>query len=324
MTVIRFGESDAARCRFGISPLWETLSAVRVLHNHRHRPLYSPWVSAKAGLAKGLDLDPVRAVQPRVGHTPDFLTPPPRTPRTEFAGELARVRATPPGRVAAELARTRDQPANPRAAEVDRMLADPAAARDRLADAVEAAWEALLEPDWPKIRRVLEDDIAHRGQRLTEGGFGALFDDLHPTLRWEGTQLVASKYRDHDRDLGGAGLLLVPGVFAWPYLVAVVAPAYQPAVLYPARGARLWTTAPPPPDRLARLLGRSRAAVLAALDPPSSTTELAGRYGLAPATVAEHLGALRDAGLADKRRHGHEVRYRRTELGQALVDAAVG
>lgn len=121
MTVIRFGESDAARCRFGISPLWETLSAVRVLHNHRHRPLYSSWVAAKAGRAKGLDLGPVRAVQPLVGHTPDFLTPPPRTARTEFADELARVRATPPGRVAAELTRTRDQPANPRAAEVDQI-----------------------------------------------------------------------------------------------------------------------------------------------------------------------------------------------------------
>lgn len=188
-----------------------------------------------------------------------------------------------------------------------------------------SAWTALIEPDWPVISRVLDDDIAYRGQQLTSGGLAQLFDDLHPTLSWEGNQLVASRYREQDSELTGQGLLLVPGVFAWPYLVMVVAPGYQPTLVYPARGAaRLWSDAPAPPDPLARLLGRTRATLLVALDPPATTSALAAQYGLALGTVAEHLAALYGAGLVSRRRTGHQVHYRRTEVGQAVVDASVG
>ena len=158
---------------------------------------------------------------------------------------------------------------------------------------------------------------------MTTGGLAALFDDLHPTLRWDDGRLLATRYRDHDRDLAGAGLLLTPSVFNWPHLAIFVDPAYQPTLVYPARGTgRLWTDSAPPPDTLARLLGRTRATILAALDPPATTTELATQYGLALATVADHLAALHHSGLADRRRVGHHVRYRRTELGQSLLDAS--
>ena len=35
--------------------------------------------------------------------------------------------------------------------------------------------------------------------------------------------------------------------------------------------------------------------------------------------LSRHLLALRDAGLVCPARHGHEIRYRRTELGSALL-----
>jgi hypothetical protein len=325
MTVLRFGQADAVRCRFGVSPLWETMSAVRVLHGRKHRPLYTPWVADKAEVAARLDLSMLRAVQPRVGFTPDFLTPPPKASRAKFSTELARVRSAPLDLVKAELIRSRDELNNPAAAEIDRMLADPAGTRERFADQIESAWVALIEPDWPMISRLLEDDIAYRGQQVTSGGLAKLFDDLHPTLSWEGDRLVLARYREPARELTGQGLLLVPGAFAWPYIVAVVAPSYQPTLVYPARGAaRLWSDAPAPPDPLARLLGRTRATLLVALDPPATTSALASEYGLALATVAEHLAALHDAGLAARRRTGHQVHYRRTEVGQAVVDASVG
>ncbi len=158
------------RCRFGTSPLWETMSAVRVLNWHQQRPLYSPWVAAKADLAAKLDLRLLHAVQPQAGFTPDFLTPPPRASRAKFATEIARVRNAPLDRVRAELIRSRDELNNPGGPEIDRMLADPAGARERLADEIESAWETLIKPDWPTISRVLDDDIAHRGEQLTSGG----------------------------------------------------------------------------------------------------------------------------------------------------------
>jgi DNA-binding transcriptional ArsR family regulator len=325
MTVLRFTQADALRCRFGASPLWETMSAVRVLNGSKHRPLYGDWIAAKREAAGRLALGGLKAVQPRVGFTPDFLTPPPKASRAKFATEIARVRSTPLEKVRSELIRSRDELKNPAAPEIDRMLADLAGTRERLADEIESAWEALIKPDWPLISRVLEDDIAYRGQQLTDGGLAALFDDLHPTLAWEDDRLIATRYRSEDRDLTGQGLLLVPGAFAWPYLVIVVDPAYHPTLVYPARGAaRLWSDSPAPPDPLARLLGRTRATLLVALDPPATTSALAAQYNLALATVAEHLSALYDAGLATRRRTGHQVHYRRTEVGQAVIDASVG
>ncbi len=40
---------------------------------------------------------------------------------------------------------------------------------------------------------------------------------------------------------------------------------------------------------------------------------------LSPSTVSEHLTALRETGLLDRRRIGHQVRYSRTPLGDALA-----
>jgi hypothetical protein len=323
--ILRFTQADALRCRFGISPLWETMSAVRVLGGQRPRPLYSPWVAAKADITAGLELGMLRAVQPASGYTPDFLTPPPKASRARFETEIARVRSTPLHQVRDELIQSRDGRNNPGAPQINRMLEDVAAAREGFAREIEAAWHALIEPDWPLISRVLEDDLAYRGQQLTDGGLAKLFDDLHPALTWEDDQLITSQFREQDRELTGQGLLLVPGVFGWPYLVVVTAPDYQPTVVYPARGAaRLWSDAPAPPDPLATLLGRTRATLLVALDPPATTSALATQYGLALGTVAEHLAALHGAGLVSRRRTGHQVHYRRTDIGQAVVDASIG
>jgi DNA-binding transcriptional ArsR family regulator len=70
---------------------------------------------------------------------------------------------------------------------------------------------------------------------------------------------------------------------------------------------------------LERLIGRTRALLLSALDEPASTTWLAHQHRLATATVSEHLTVLRAAGLVVGERHRHEVRYRRTRIGSALV-----
>ena len=67
------------------------------------------------------------------------------------------------------------------------------------------------------------------------------------------------------------------------------------------------------------MLGRSRAAMLADLGAPRSTTELAKRLSLSPATASHHLTALRDAGLISAQRDGRTVLYARTPLGDGLA-----
>jgi DNA-binding transcriptional ArsR family regulator len=118
------------------------------------------------------------------------------------------------------------------------------------------------------------------------------------------------------------GVLLMPSAYLWPHVAAIIEEPWQPTIIYPATGiAELWQAPAAPPGTLGRLLGRTRALILAALDQPLSTTALAAATELSPAGVSRHLLALRDAGLLTTARHGHEIRYRRTELGSALLDA---
>ncbi|EDY58892.2 ArsR family transcriptional regulator [Streptomyces sviceus ATCC 29083] len=107
-------------------------------------------------------------------------------------------------------------------------------------------------------------------------------------------------------------------------MVSGFARPWQPTVIYPARGmgGLHGDVVPRPSEALARLLGRQRAAVLAGLGDPASTTDLARRHGLAPSTVSAHLAVLREAGLLRSRRQGHRVLYGRTALGDAVVAGA--
>jgi DNA-binding transcriptional ArsR family regulator len=113
----------------------------------------------------------------------------------------------------------------------------------------------------------------------------------------------------------------MPSVFVWPDLTAMIDPPARPTLVYPARAiAELWQPAPTRhSDALARLLGRTRAALLESLAEPTSTHTLARRHRLAPSTVSEHLAALHDARLVTRRRRRHAVLYQQTPLGTELA-----
>lgn len=320
----RFGPGDLLRCRFSISPRWETQEAVRVLLSPHRQAYHLPWLRQVRDAAEGLDLRPLRLLMPRTGHHPDFLSPPPLGPSVTFEEELARVRAADPDAAREDLRLS--LVCTPGALESDagqRMMADPARAVRELADLTERAWQALVEPHWPRLRALLEADILFHSRRLAAGGLEALFDGLHPDLRWYGEcdTLTIERPAHHHRALDGKGLLLMPSAFVWPAVVGGYDPPWQPTLVYPARGVGgLWTaSAGPAPQALARLLGAVRADVLCALDEPASTTALAHRLGLAPSTVSAHLGVLHAAGLLVSVRHGRQVLYERTPLAIALT-----
>ncbi|MFD7259707.1 DUF5937 family protein [Streptomyces sp. NPDC059874] len=325
----RFGPGDLLRCRFAVSPRWETQEAVRTLLRPHRQAHHLPWLRRVRTAAEVLDLRPLWLLMPRTGHNPDFLSPAPLGPSVTFEEELARVRAADPGPVREDLRRS--LVCTPGALESDigqRLLADPVRAVRELTDLMERAWETLVAPDWPRLRALLEADILFHSRRLTAGGLQALFDGLHPDLRWHGDTdtLTIDRPGRHDRALDGQGLLLMPSAFGWPEVVGGFDPPWQPTLVYPARGiGSLWTaTAGPTPEALARLLGRARAEVLCALDEPASTTALAHRLGLAPSTVSAHLGILQAAGLLTAARHGHQVLYERTPLAIALTSVSHG
>lgn len=328
---LQFGTEDLVRCRFALSPLCETHGAVRTLLRTDRPSFHLPWLRRIRKAAADLDLTPLWLVMPHPGgHAPDFLLLPPDSSGTaSFREELERMRGTDPALAREELARSlASTPGAAESAQGRAMLEDPARAVEQLADLTERAWKVLIAPDWPRLRDLLEADIAHRARQLAEGGLERLFSDLDQRISWNGATLsLRVAYRELlVEELSGRGMLLMPSVFVWPNVASGYATPWQPTVIYPARGVGgLWHR--PTPDAakaLARLLGANRAAVLVELEEPASTTALAARLGLAPSSVSAHLSALRDAGLLTSRRVHHQVLYVRTPLGIALLGGAGG
>jgi biotin operon repressor len=301
--------AGAQRVRFGISPLDEALGAMQTILGLRGHPSHLPWLER---VPDDLAVPELAAVMSARHYITDFLSPPPDGPATTAEAQLAAIRKTPPSQVETELSMVDS--------DLSSLPRDPAAARDLLADQLEVIWTELLEPHWPRMHRLLTADIEYRSRRLAEGGIALGLAGLHQRIRLTGDVLMIDVQERSRIALDERGLLLMPGVFAWPSVGVITVPPWQPAVLYPARGvAELWTAAAKPNDALAGVLGRTKATLLTALDEPSSTSALATRLGLSNGTVSEHLTAMRAAGLLTTTRRGHAVAYRRTDLGDALL-----
>lgn len=235
--LIEVGRADLAGCRFAISALAETTSALRLLTGHDPVGPLRPWADrVRPRLA------PLRRSDPAVGalislfrrdDNADFLHPAPSNPRASIADELATVRATPAGRARAELARNLDGLREPPA--YARQILDAPDVVDRLADGLSAAWSALIEPEWPRLRAVLERDIVQRAGRLAAFGWGAALTDLHPRIGWSAPGTITIRHQDTATySLNGRGLLFVPSVFA--DLVLGVDPPRPVELVYRARG----------------------------------------------------------------------------------------
>ena len=313
-----FTVEDLARTRFAISPMWEAIRSLGALRDPSYAALHMPWLRGLSGRLGGLGLEPVVALIPPRGYAPDFLTPAP-------AGPLGRIDGR-PGRAAADAGEA-DPPrhrAVPEPAPADEdpgrvagasAAGDPAPRRHaRGVLGARARARVAADPRLPRRRP------PHRARRLAQGGPAALFADLHPGVTWADDHLDVASVRDATIALGGRGLVIMPSAFQWARPATTDIEPWQPTLIYPARGiATLWDEGEHAPDGLARLLGATRAAVLADLHAPRSTTDLAQRLSISPADASHHLTTLRDAGLITARREGRVVLYVRTPIGDTLV-----
>src|SRR6266511_4362361 len=322
MTLLALRTQDSLMAvRFAWSPAWETMAAVRTLVDDRARSYHEPWHRLVGERVDRLDLAPLLAVEPLWGFVPDFLTPPPRTAGPRLRDPLAEIRATPPAQVAHELQLCRETVEDDQHRRLlDSFLTDPARARDLLAARLHEVWSGLVAPFWIRVRTLLDRDIEQRSRTLARHGLRRVLDELHPRIRWTKRGLSCADRSGRTVEVDERGLVLMPSAYMWPKVAAIVDEPWLPTIVYPARGVgELWRAPSAPPDALARLLGRTRALVLASLDQPLSTTALATILELSPAGVSRHLLALRDSGIVSSTRESHEVRYRRTELESALL-----
>ncbi|MEU5870946.1 helix-turn-helix domain-containing protein [Glycomyces sp. NPDC047369] len=314
------GVADLANLRFALSPLWEVTASIRVLKAPAEHRLHRRWAAAAAARLRGLDLRLLFDLVPvPTDGLPAFLAPPPAMSTPDLATELAAMRRLEPERFASGLAMV---PATPAVAAFGK---DLEAGAERLAAQVERYWEAALAPWWPRIRTLCERDLLHRSRLLAEGGARRLFADLAPPVSWgaDGVLRIESPFAV-SQDLDGRGLLLVPTVFGGERIFSLAAAPWQPTMRYPPRGlGLLWEAAAPRgPDALAGVLGPTRAALLAALAEPASTTDLADRCGLSAGGVSQQLGLLHAAGLVTRHRVGRRVLYARTLAAESLLNAA--
>lgn len=319
MLTVRVDAGQLVRSRFALSRLAELSCALEVLTHPDRAPFARGWVDATR---PRLDLDAVALVHALVEHksayVPDFLVPLPADYEPALDTELAAVATTPAGTVRQQLAKT--FPDGPLPAAVAEVLdrGGERAVAELAAEQLRRSWQVTLADSWPALRRVLDEDVRHRAAHAARAGFAEILTGLHPTLRWDGTRLT--KQAAYDLELDPVpGLVLTPSVFLpWP---AVWNGTPGDVLLgYPARGrGAVWSA--PSPVLGAPALGPRRVALLADLGTPRSTSELATRHHLSPATVSYHLNRLGADGLVTRRKDGHSVLYTATDGAKALLSA---
>ena len=315
-----------AESRFVVSPLHETVAALTVLS----RPYANgiPWQRSfrAAYLEAYADLlasDPMLSAldatlwRPRRGDQPgwmaDFITPPPLGDGATFTDELAQVRTWDDPAMRAELRKVAgDLP----------VALERSGIREAVIDLLTWIWTATVQADWPRRRRVLEADIVSRASQLASEGWAGVFATLGTRRKkWLGNgTLQVNGYDLPARDLSDAHELSFVPVHSDGSWLAWDLP-YRYAIVYPVAGALAATgsESTDPAKALARLIGANRAGVLALLDAPRSTTQLAALTHLPVGAVGNHLRVLLDAGVVMRRRAGREVLYWRTGLGEELL-----
>ncbi|MGW6704368.1 DUF5937 family protein [Streptomyces sp. NPDC054956] len=320
---LSFTATDLAQTRFAVSPMWEVVTSFRLLRDGTDPPLHRRWAGqVRPRLERaGLDRGWLAALIPGEGYLADFLNPTPAGPFLELPAELEAIRRSTPEQVRADLAKLVQKSTRP-APRLRLLHEEPEAVLEKVTAEIETYWELALAPYWPRIRQVLEADVFHRARQVAEHGSAHVLNELHETVSWDaGTLRMVRRQCSMSRADVGAGLLLVPSAFAWPRVLTRSVAPDPPQLAYPARGiGTLWeprTTEAS--DAVAAVLGRSRALLLAELDTPASTTQLAGHSGLSTAAVSQHLTALRNAGLVTAHRAGRSVLYARTAIADALL-----
>lgn len=298
--------------RFAVSPLWETVAALRVLA--APTPVHQRWSAwARPRLA---DLGPDRSLLTTLATlpvVPEFLIPTPGVRSMDMDTALHWLpHIAQPERVAAAL------PDDPR---LRPLLDDPATALPAVLDRLRRVHDAVIAPVWPRVEGVLQGDIERRGARLVDRGGPTVLAELHPDVadHPDGVRLWGRRVVPGSRDL-----VLVPSAFTWPGVYLREGPC-RLALCYPALGfGALWERDEAPAgNALRRLLGPTRARLLGELDRPATVSELAAALGVTVGAASQHLSVLRSAGLAVSRRDGRKVVSLRTDLGRALVEGEI-
>ncbi|NUR72954.1 MAG: winged helix-turn-helix transcriptional regulator [Hamadaea sp.] len=320
MLRIHFTGADLARTRLASAPdpMWELSLSIHVLRSRRPDLTLGDWrKSVSDRLVKGgpdrSEVDLLLELNPPLGYFPDFLTP--AEGRTGFSAGVDAVMRTPQRLVRRDLdLLARHGRLSSGATDLVRSPGMAGLQRSLL-----RYQEVALKPIWSRVRTAVESDLVQRRRLLAHEGVDGLLAALSPTARWTGEAIEIDTYPDRELHLNGRGLTLIPAFFKAPGRpITLVDEDMPPVLVYPIdrTGGQLGR-----PKALSDLLGRTRAAVLEAIEHGSTTGEVAKKLGVSPASASQHLTVLRDSGLVMSVREGNRVRHLPTVLGRTLLDS---
>ncbi|NES15226.1 MULTISPECIES: helix-turn-helix domain-containing protein [Micromonospora] len=328
MLKIIFSSEDILRTRVApaADPVWELVLSLHLLQGRGREPLLLEWRRAVArALRTESDAEQFRllfALNPPRGYFPDFLTP--YASRDGFEAGLEAVRGTPVDMLRRDLTLLAEENSLPSPADA-LARGEPEVLR-HLTDSMARYQAFAVTPYWSRIQAAVEADRARRARAMLDGGPEGLLASLRPSMRWADNVLEVLDYPDtRELRLDGRGLLLVPSFFCARTPVALLDPTLPPVLVYPVERLGGLATSRDADDgdreALAALIGRTRAAVLAAADDGCTTGEVARRLSISAAAASQHASVLRNAGLLVSHRDRNTVLHTLTPLGRAVLDA---
>ncbi|MDT7847647.1 ArsR/SmtB family transcription factor, partial [Streptomyces justiciae] len=327
MKRIHFTVEDLARTRVAttIGVAAETFDSVRLLKDRDASFVFRRWRVAVHGRL-GEQASPLAALMPTRGPLIDAMS---------LMGDTASVDEAVDNLMAAPRALMRLELENlafhPTHRSWARNLMDgDREARCQVATALRACHSVTVAPYWSKVRSHLSEVRHAFVSTMADGGVEQLFTTLcGPLVRWRPPVLEVAHRHDADIHLNGRGLVIAPTMFSAPQIELLsppLDPARAPTLAVPTLSGTSLDTAlwegvdQSTAQSLDDLLGRTRAAVLRTAVGGCSTTELARRLNISPATASHHTTVLRNAHLITTRREGKAVLHTLTSLGIALLE----
>jgi DNA-binding transcriptional ArsR family regulator len=314
---LRLEPADLVRVRFAnrLHPVGTAILASQALRDPALAVVMPQLAGRSEAVAAATGL--LRHLLPARGFLPDFLTPYDGLESVEAGIEA--IRATPQQRIRTEIAEAyTNLPASPWRR---RFAAADCEALDLLTAALRRYFDSVLAPHWAELALTYRSRVAQAAQTYALYGVDTLLAGLHPAIRWRPPVLEIDSWWNTEARGTGEGILLLPSPMAGPRPRVLIEPGWPVLLVYPAMMLAPTGATRSGADALARLLGRTRAAVLRRLSEPErhTTTTLARHAGISVSSASEHASALRAAGLILSDRAGGAIVHQLTPLGIHLL-----
>lgn len=182
-----------------------------------------------------------------------------------------------------------------------------------------AAIPSIFGQRWRDARAMLDREADRVAIAAASGRLGQLLDGLSSRLRFSDGELSFDSTSNRRFELGNRRLVLAPLIGPAGSLVTDNWTDDHVIIAYPVAAAADMLSRGPAEDRLSRMLGPQRAAILRVLETPMPMSDLAERLGTTASTTTFHCNHLESARLIQRRRQSNRVNVHITAKGRELI-----